>query len=205
MASSSAGLVGSISWRWLSAGSAGAERPGIDRVALRLNFATRSSSPASIRSALRLRAGFEVQPRQGGGAHVRRVRPGDRVMACWTMAACEQPARESECSFPEMDFAPPPLRHRYGTRMRAGMARRSARMAAGAGASAVSIDRGRDRKRWAYRHRCAGGPEKLAIAKAMCDHLIDYPPRLSASASRDLQCAVSMWSMTGRGELSIRR
>ena len=130
--------------------------------------------------------GFEVAGRvKAVGAHVRRVRPGDRVMAVLDHGGFAEQAlaRESECFPipPEMDFATAAgFAIAYGTSHGALEWRAQIKpgewllvlgASGGVGLTAVEIGKAMG----ATVIACAGGPEKLAIAKAHgADHLIDY-------------------------------
>ena len=130
--------------------------------------------------------GFEVAGRvKAVGAHVRRVKPGDRVMAVVDHGgfAEQAVAREIDCFPipPEMDFVTAAgFAIAYGTshgalEWRAHIKPRETLLVLGAsggvGLTAVEIGKAMGANVIA----CAGGPEKLAIAKAHgADHLIDY-------------------------------
>jgi NADPH2:quinone reductase len=130
--------------------------------------------------------GFEVAGRVVSiGAHVRRVKPGDRVMAVLDQGGFAEQvlAREADCFPipPEMDFATAAgFAIAYGTshgalewraQIKPGELLLVLGASGGVGLTAVEIGKAMG----ATVIACAGGPEKLAIAKAHgADHLIDY-------------------------------
>jgi len=130
--------------------------------------------------------GFEVAGRvKAVGAHVRRVRPGDRVMAVLDQGGFAEQAlaREVDCFPipPAMDFATAAgFAIAYGTshgalewraHIKPGERLLVLGASGGVGLTAVEIGKAMG----ATVIACAGGPEKLAIAKAHgADHLIDY-------------------------------
>jgi NADPH:quinone reductase len=130
--------------------------------------------------------GFEVAGRvKAVGAHVRRVRLGDRVMAVLDHGGFAEQvlARESECFPipPEMDFATAAgFAIAYGTshgalewraQIKPGEMLLVLGASGGVGLTAVEIGKAMG----ATVIASAGGPEKLAIARAHgADHLIDY-------------------------------
>jgi len=130
--------------------------------------------------------GFEVAGRvKAVGAHVRRVKLGDRVMAVLDQGGFAEQvlAREADCFPipPEMDFATAAgFAIAYGTshgalewraQIKPGELLLVLGASGGVGLTAVEIGKAMG----ATVIACAGGPEKLAIAKAHgADHLIDY-------------------------------
>jgi len=130
--------------------------------------------------------GFEVAGRvKAVGAHVRRVKLGDRVMAVLDLGGFAEQAlaREADCFPipPEMDFATAAgFAIAYGTshgalewraQIKPGELLLVLGASGGVGLTAVEIGKAMG----ATVIACAGGPEKLAIAKAHgADHLIDY-------------------------------
>jgi NADPH2:quinone reductase len=130
--------------------------------------------------------GFEVAGRaKAVGAHVRRVKPGDRVMAVLDQGGFAEQAlaREVDCFPipPAMDFVTAAgFAIAYGTshgalewraHIKPGERLLVLGASGGVGLTAVEIGKAMGASVIA----CAGGPEKLAIAKAHgADHLIDY-------------------------------
>jgi NADPH2:quinone reductase len=130
--------------------------------------------------------GFEVAGRvKAVGAHVRRVKPGDRVMAVLEQGGYAEQVltQESDCFPipPEMDFATAAgFAIAYGTshgaldwraQIKPGETLLVLGASGGVGLTAVEIGKAMG----ATVIASAGGPEKLAIAKAHgADHLIDY-------------------------------
>jgi NADPH2:quinone reductase len=130
--------------------------------------------------------GFEVAGRvKAVGAHVRRVKPGDRVMAVLDQGGFAEQVltRESDCFPipPDMDFVTAAgFAIAYGTshgaldwraQIKPGETLLVLGASGGVGLTAVEIGKAMG----ATVIASAGGPEKLAIAKAHgADHLIDY-------------------------------
>jgi NADPH2:quinone reductase len=130
--------------------------------------------------------GFEVAGRvKAVGAQVRRLKPGDRVMAVLDQGGYAEQAlaRESDCFAipPQMDFATAAgFAIAYGTshgalewraQLKPGEKLLVLGASGGVGLTAVEIGKAMGASVIAS----AGGPEKLAIAKAHgADHLIDY-------------------------------
>jgi NADPH2:quinone reductase len=130
--------------------------------------------------------GFEVAGRvKAVGAHVRRVKPGDRVMAVLERGGYAEQVltQESDCFPipPEMDFATAAgFAIAYGTshgaldwraQIKPGETLLVLGASGGVGLTAVEIGKAMG----ATVIASAGGPEKLAIAKTHgADHLIDY-------------------------------
>jgi NADPH2:quinone reductase len=130
--------------------------------------------------------GFEVAGRvKAVGAHVRRVKPGDRVMAVLDQGGFAEQVltRKSDCfpNPPDMDFVTAAgFAIAYGTshgaldwraQIKPGETLLVLGASGGVGLTAVEIGKAMG----ATVIASAGGPEKLAIAKAHgADHLIDY-------------------------------
>jgi NADPH2:quinone reductase len=130
--------------------------------------------------------GFEVAGRvKAVGAHVRRVQPGERVMAVLDQGGFAEQAlaREVDCFAipPEMDFVTAAgFAIAYGTshgalewraHIKPGERLLVLGASGGVGLTAVEIGKAMG----ATVIACAGGAEKLAVAKAHgADHLIDY-------------------------------